>query len=505
MNHSRRLISNATVSVVQTVVSGMVLFLLYRYLIAHLGTKQLGLWSVILASTSVARLSDMGLAGSVVKFVARYHTLMDNEQAAAVVQTAAISIALVMAVLVLAAYPLLGVVLKLTIPIASIPQSMSILPWAVLSLWLNSVGGVFQSGLDGCQRMDIRNILMIVGNVLFLMAAIWLVPGYGLVGLAVGQAAQGLLLTVMSWIVLRHQLTTLPWLPVHWSKAKFKEMLGYATNFQINSIAIMFFDPITKLLMGRYGGLISAAYYEMANQMVVKLRGLLIAANQALVPAVAELHETSPEKVRELYLKAYRLLFFLALPFYAAIQIVLPMVSVLLIGHSEAQFLLFGELLVVGWSLNTLTGPAYFVNLGTGDLKWNTIAHVVMAILNVLLGLILGPKLGGFGIAISAMIALIISSAIVIYALHRQFKIPFRTFIPAEHYLLLIVMLLCIALSAWIDEILMLDKAAVITGAIKLGMYLAVIGVVMWFHPYRSLLLTRISVWRKTDDGGKNE
>jgi len=496
-----RLVGNATVSVVQTVISGLVLFFLYRYLIAHLGAEQLGLWSIILASTSVAKLSDMGLTGSVVKFVARYHALKDEEQASAVVQTAAISIALVMAVLVLVVYPLLGVILKLAIPVSSMPQAMSILPWAVFSLWLGCVGGVFQSGLDGCQRMDIRNILMIIGNVLFLGAAYLLVPHYGLMGLAVGQAAQGLLLIVSSWVALRHQLNTLPWLPIYWSKAKFKEMFGYAVNFQINSIAVLFFVPITKLLMSRYGGLSSAAFYEMASQLVLKLRGLLISANEALVPAVAVLHETSPDKVCELYLKVYRILFFLAVPFYAAILISLPMISVLWIGHSEVQFLLFGALLVVGWGLNNLAGPAYFLNLGTGDLKWNSISHVVMAVLNVLLGLVLGPMLGALGVAISAMIALVVSSGLVIYALHKHYKISFRTLVPTDHYLLLFVVLCCIAISIGINAITQLSPTAVYPGTIKLGAYLTIVGVVMWFHPYRGMLIERIKARRKGNDG----
>ncbi|MDI1245029.1 MAG: hypothetical protein PSV24_06465, partial [Rhodoferax sp.] len=160
MINTKRLISNATVSVVQTIISGIILFTLYRYLITNLGAEQLGLWSVILASTSVARLSDMGLTGSVVKFVARYRSLNDDAQATDVVQTAAIAIALLMAVLILAVYPLLDNVLALAIPEKLMAQAMSILPWAIFSLWLGSVGGVFQSGLDGCQRMDIRNILM---------------------------------------------------------------------------------------------------------------------------------------------------------------------------------------------------------------------------------------------------------------------------------------------------------------------------------------------------------
>ena len=498
MLNSRRLISNATVSVVQTVISGLVLFVLYRYLIDHLGSEQLGLWSVILASTSVARLSDLGLTGSVVKFVARYRALKDDAQAADVVQTAAISIAVVMGALVLLFYPLLDFVLRLSIPAQSMPQALSILPWAVLSLWLGSVGGVFQSGLDGCQRMDLRNILMVVGNLLFLGAALWLVPRYGLMGLAIGQAVQGLLLMLASWVTLRRQLKSLPWLPLHWSKPKFKEMFGYAVNFQVSAIAMLLFDPATKLLMSRFGGLSSAAYYEMASQLVVKLRALIIAATQALVPAVAELHEKSPAKVRELYLKSYRLLFFVVVPFFAGIVVALPLVSLLWIGRIDAQFILFGSILAAGWGLNTLTGPAYFLNLGTGDLRWNSIAHVVMAIVNVLFSLLLGWLLGALGVVIGAMVALIVGSWFVIHALHKQYEISFRTIVPFEHNLLVLVVSLCIALSIFINPLDILENTSAVSGSINLGIYLVITGLVMWFHPYRNILLSRINAARSS-------
>ena len=482
----------------QTVISGVVLFLLYRYLLDHLGSAQLGLWSVILASTSVARLSDLGLTGSVVKFVSRYRALKNDEQASAVVQTAAISIALVMTVLALAIYPLLEIVLKSVVPTADMPQASSLLPWAVLSLWLGSVGGVFQSGLDGCHRMALRNILMIVANLLYLGAALWLVPHYGLLGLAFGQVAQGLLLLVLSWFALRRELSSLPLVPVCWSKKVFKEIFGYAINFQINSIAVLLFDPLTKLLMSKYGGLSSAAYYEMASQLVVKLRALLISANQALVPEVAGLHETSPHKLQTLYLKAYRLVFFLSAPFYAAILVALPIVSMIWIGRIEEQFLLFGALLVAGWGFNNLSGPAYFFNFGTGDLKWNSISHVLMAVLNVLFGLILGPVLGGLGVAIGAMIALLIASYFLLITLHKKYRIPVWNIIPAEHYVLLIAVAFGVGGSFVITRQSSQGDNFILMQVMGLGMYTVTVAVAMYLHPYRKLLIQAINAWRLT-------
>jgi O-antigen/teichoic acid export membrane protein len=489
----RRFVSNASVSVIQTVISGLVLFFLYRYLIDHLGSEQLGLWSVMLASTSIARLGDMGLTGSVVKFIARYHALKDNKQAGEVLQTAAISIAFIMGFLCLAVYPLLDNLLAFTIPAASMPQAMSILPWAVFSLWLGGIAGIFQSGLDGCQRMDIRNMLMIFGNIFFLIAAVWAVPKFGLVGLAIVQSLQVILLMLGSWFALRTQFKTLPWFPMNWSKEKFQEMLSYAVYFQINSLVILLLDPLTKLLMSRYGGLSSAAYYEMASQLVLKLRALIIAANQVLVPAVAELHEISPEKVRDIYLKSYRILFFVTIPFYASILITLPAVSILWIGYSELQFLLYGTILLVGWGLNTLSGPAYFINLGTGDLKWNSISHVLMAILNVLFGTSLGALYGSVGVAIASMAALILGSWLLIYTVQIKYKIPFYMIIPREHYKLLIAVFSYTAISIWINSLYLSNQCIVISGFISISVFLAIVGFVLWHHPYRLLLLQQFA------------
>jgi O-antigen/teichoic acid export membrane protein len=346
--------------------------------------------------------------------------------------------------------------------------------------------------------MALRNILMIVVNLLYFGGALWLVPHYGLLGLAFGQVAQAALLMILSWIALRRELSLLPLLPINWSKKVFKEIFGYAINFQINSIAILLFDPLTKLLMSKYGGLTSAAYYEMASQLVVKLRALLISANQALVPEVAELHETSPHKLKELYIKIYRLVFFMSVPYYAAILIALPVISMMWIGRIEEQFLLFGALLVAGWGFNNLTGPAYFFNFGTGDLKWNSISHVLMAVLNVLFGLLLGPVLGGFGVLIGSMIALAIASCYLIAKLHAKHNISIWNIVPEENYFLLMAVAGATAVSFAVTRHHLQGADFVFAQGIGLGIYVIVVAAAMYVHPYKKLLTQSINSWRLT-------
>ena len=489
MINRQRLTNNITTSLIQTIMSGVIIFILYRYLITHLGVKQLGLWSVILASTSMARFSDMGLTGSLVKFVAKYRALGQERNAAELVQTAFISIGFVMGILCLAVYPFADNLINLVIPTESIPQALIILPWAILTLWCNSLGGVFLSGLDGCQRIDIRNALMVASNLCCLIFAIFLVSKYGLLGLAVGQVIQALIIMVLSWILLRGQLKGLPLFPYSWSYSKFREMFSYAINFQINTIAVLCFDPVVKLLMSRYGGLTSAAYFEMANQCVMRLRSLIVAGTAPIVPSVAELHEVAPFRIGGLYQEAYRLLYFVSVPFFSAVFISLPVISIFWIGGLEKSFIIFGSFLCLAWGFNTLASVAYFINLGSGNLKWNSISHVSMAVLNLFLSSLLGSIYGAYGVLVGSTIAIVVASAICLITGHSKYQISIRNVIPPENYFLTSVAVLFIAILVCID---LFKYQQNLFNIAYLLIYLSTMSLVIWLHPYSKELVCKI-------------
>ena len=88
----RQVLINAVMSVLQIVLIGIVIFILYKFLLVTIGVRKMGIWSLILASTSVAQVANFGFSGSVVKFVAKYTALKENQNASNVIQTAAISL-----------------------------------------------------------------------------------------------------------------------------------------------------------------------------------------------------------------------------------------------------------------------------------------------------------------------------------------------------------------------------------------------------------------------------
>ena len=329
-------------------------------------------------------------------------------------------------------FPFFSWLLKFVIPASDLADGLAILPYTLISLWFIAVAGVFQSGLDGCQRIDLRSWILMGSSIFYLFLTVMLVPHFGFIGLAFGQVLQTGIVLVMSWILLRHELKILPLIPYRWSKRLFREMIGYGTNFQVVSIVGMMFEPVTKGLLSRYGGLPMVGYYEMASRMILQFRTMIVSANQVLVPVIAALQETTPDSIRTIYRESYRLMVYLSVPLFSGLMTAIPVISELWIGAYESTFVFFAMVLTVAWFLNILISPAYFANLGTGQLLWNTVGHVVIGVLNLILGVVLGLLYGGMGVVWGWAAALIIGSGLILLSYNAGHCIPLRDILPEE-------------------------------------------------------------------------
>lgn len=485
----RQILINAIMSVVQIVVISVVLFILYRFLLNTIGVEQLGIWSLVLATTSVSQIANFGLSGSVVKFVAKYIARGEDERVSAVIQTATLSIGVFVAVVLLVGYPVALWVLGLIVPSKSYVLSLSILPFALFAIWLMMITSIFQSGLDGYQRIDLRSFLLMGGAVLNLLLCFILVPTYGLLGVAYARIIQYFTILFSSWILLKRCLPSLPILPYKLDRGMFKEIIGYGVSFQIISISQMLYDPITKALLSKFGGLSMLGYYEMASRMVQQFRALIVSANQVLIPAIADLKEKTPEKIQSVYLTSYQLLFYLALPLYSLIIICTPIISELWIGHYERIFVIFGILLSIGWFLNTLNVPAYFANLGTGELRWNVAGHLAIGLLNVGLGFLLGIFYDGFGVVVAWVFSLALGSSIIYLSYHIEHKIPLAELLPRSSRIVVVTCLLGILSATIIQYKFNYALNIIALNSLIILSFSIIVFIPLWLHPMRKRLI----------------
>ncbi len=492
---------NAVMAVVQVVVSGSILFILYRHLLNTIGPEEVGIWSIILATISASRISELGLTASAVKFVAQYLARGETGKACDVITTTAVTIGGVLAVVLTSSYPVIIWLLPEFIPASHLHAAAGILPCALFSVWSGAVAGVYLSGLEGCQRVDLRVWVSMLSQILFFVGAWLLVVRHGLMGLAWAQIGQSAAMLAGGRLFLGRVL------PEYrksrfWKYQIFREMLHYGANFQITSIFAMLVEPVTKALMAKFGGLSQAAYYEMSSRMVLQFRSLLVAANRVVVPRIADLHEKRPEAVREKYLESYRVILFLSLPLYTVIVVSAPLIGRFWIGHYESSFVVYSTLIAGANLVNTLIGPAYFVYLGTGVLRWNIIAHMVICVFNGVFGYALGSVWGGNGVVWGTAIAVSVGSSLVAYGYHRDQRIPFGELLPRESRKLSVACCIVLLLGLVFFYQDRYPATMMTRSGLCLLLSMAVIPA-LWAHPVRIMLLSRI--FSETDNMQRND
>ncbi len=495
MSEKSRLGGNVAANLFQVIASAVLLFFLYRYINITLGPDALGVWSVVLATASASRLTDLGLSASVARFVAKYLARKEPSIAARVVETALISLVAISSIALSLLYWLLWFVLSYIFNGNHLADARALLPYALLSLWLSVIAITAQSGLDGCQRMRDRAILVISAQVLMIALAMALIPINGLIGLAWAQIGHAIFLILFGWYLLKRRLSLLGWIPTHWSWGLFKEMVGYGANIQAATLFMLLLDPFTKAMMAKFGGATAAGYFEMANQVVIKIRGLIVSANQAIVPHVASMSETIPDGIPELYQRNFRLIFLINLPGFSIIYAWSGILSVGLVDDINSVLVVFLQLSCMAWFINSFSGPAYFFNLGTGKIGWNTISHVLMGMLNVGLGAVGGSVFGMMGVAWAYCISIISGSVLLIWIYHNELEVSIIKPILSESNLvvLLTTLLVVVGHFTWTE-----NRDPKYYWVIAIALITLLMLIVTWRHPlsrsYMSGLLSRMRI-----------
>ena len=202
---------NATWNIGEIAAATVALFLLFKIIVGALGLAALGVWSLVLATTSLARLADLGVTGGLGKFVAQASARREREieeaSPLAYVETAVTAnLILYVGVAGIAFWPARQAILSV-LEGAEAQQAAALLPYALVSFVFGGMSGTLGAGLLGLSRSDRKSQIMVAGYGLQLLAAVVLAPRYGLPGVAIGQIAQHLFVAAAPPAVAIRNLT----------------------------------------------------------------------------------------------------------------------------------------------------------------------------------------------------------------------------------------------------------------------------------------------------------
>lgn len=475
---SKKLTINAVSAVVQVVFTALLYFFLYKYLLKSVGVEQLGIWSLILSFSSIANLANLGLTSGLVKFVAEYLLEEDKTKLGKLIFTSILSMSVLFGVLSLLILFFAQYFLGYVIDKSFLKIGLEILPYSLASLCINAIGGVFTSVLEGHQKNYIRNFIYIVSGIMMFGGTLVLTPIYQLKGVAVAQLIQSVFIffTALIFTVRINSDNQIRYWK--WSSKSFKELFNYGYKFQLVSVSQLLYEPTTKLLLSRYGGLALLGHYEMATKAVNQFRALLTNANQVVVPVVAEKAKLEGSSfLQEFYIRMNRILLLFNLPLSTILILATPFISLLWLGSFNDDFI-FSMLILIGMTfINVMCGPAYFSALGEGILNVLVIVHIGIAIVNVVLGMILGRYFSGYGIIVAWAIALSLGSFAVIFNYNKSLKIGLFDVFQKDEIKLFLLSLIIISINVFSYQLISPEKnfLKVIFGILSLLLYLPLV------------------------------
>lgn len=414
---------NAVWGVLEILISAAVLFFLYRMVLARLGLQALGIWSLVLATTSLVRLGDVGAATGLGRFVAIAHHRGEATRALGYIETAIITNLVLYGAISCLLYWPLCFALPYAVAPASLATARALLPYALASFTLLNVNGAVAGSLMGLQRADLKSLVTVASLLLQFAVAAVLTRSHGLIGLALAQIAQYSLALGGGWALILRQLHLDPRLPSRWERAIFRELLGFGVKLQAANIVSFLYEPATKFVLSSVGGLAVLGVYELAQKLVQQVRQIVVGPSQILMPAFARSHDQGGGEVAVLYEKAVATSTLVGLPLMLGVAATSPLICWLWMGHLDLRFVDFVVLLCAAWFCNLFAAPAYLLGVGTGSVGWNIAGHVVTSGGGPLAGLLLGRFAGAYGVVIAACVALAAGSLLSMIMNCRQHRI----------------------------------------------------------------------------------
>ena len=460
---------NVVTSGAQVLLIGIIYFFLYRFLLKSLGVELLGVWSVVLSTSSLANLANFGVADSVIRFVALYKEEKDDFKIKQLIFTASVFLTILFILIAAVIYPFADLILQAVLPAKYIKEGLIILPYSLLCLIINAVNGVYASVLDGFQKNYLRNLIFSFSSLILLFGTYFLAPHYNLKGVAFAQIAQSLftLLACLVIIIFKIGYNPLKW---NWSKSIFKQIFSYGMKFQFISLAAMVNEPIIKIFLGKFGGMAFAGYYEMANRLLSQARGVIVNATQSLVPILVNV---SKAEVPAFYKKIFSNVIFFSL---SAICLIIPsgrLISYFWIGHYQPVFYYTLMLLAFSTFVNLLITPSYFYYIAKANLNILIKTHIIISITNILFGALAGYFFGGYGVVCGWFLAINIGSFFLMFYFNREHTIIFKTLLrPADvYYCLTLMAIVLINVFMFKANFKIYDSIAVLLILIALSYY----------------------------------
>ncbi|MCS6850637.1 MAG: oligosaccharide flippase family protein [Gemmataceae bacterium] len=429
----RRLAVNAAVNWTGHLLQLAVAFYLSPILVHGLGNQRYGLWTAIESILAYLTLVALGLAASVVRYVARHEARREWQSLNEVVNTSLALFSLAgLAVLAVTAGLSAGLGSLLTLPPAQRREAHWLLGVLGTNLAVSLPLSVFPAILDGLGRYTTKNAVM--ATVLLLrvpMSLIVIRHDLGLVGLALGTMACNLLQHGLLAVLAVRALPSLRLSRRCVTRATFRRIRSYSTDALLAMVAGRISFQTDSLVIAALLGPAPVTFFVLGARLVEHAKAFLRSATTVLTPAISSLDARGEaETIRRLYLTTTRYVLWLVLPIQAGFLVFGRPFLRLWMGPSYAEAG-YPVLVVLAVPLGLCMSQSVSGRIcyGLGRLRLLSRAALVEALVNLTMSLALAQPLGLVGVALGTAIPNLVFNTVILVSVCRMLALPVRQYL----------------------------------------------------------------------------
>jgi O-antigen/teichoic acid export membrane protein len=407
-------------------------FLMMPFLVGHLGSSTYGVWIALSTLTGAYFLLDLGLTTAVMRYVAAALGNAEDRRVNEIVSTA-LALYIGLGIVVMGLSVLVAAVAPRWIEDASIEQSVR---HAVLILGLNmavsfparSIAGVVQARL----RHDLVALAGIVGLVVQTSLNVWAVLGnYGIVGLAYGILAAGLLQNVLVVFFSKRLFAPLRVAPGLVRRALLPELFSYSAWSFAVQIGEQFRSRSDPFVIGALFSAAAITTYTVGAQLAEYYLLMLLQATNFVVPVLTRyIARGRTEDLRESTLFLIRLNAALGVFGVAGLVSLGRDFITVWMGSEFAQAYWILLVLLSGCLIQFVSTPLESLLYAAGQHRKLAALVAVEGVAKVVLAILLGRSLGLVGVAFGTVIPLYITRPILL-PLAARAALPALTFANA--------------------------------------------------------------------------
>lgn len=390
-----------------------VAFFVSPFLVHRLGSVGYGIWTLVNSMVSYMALLDLGLRGTVTRFVSRYHAQGAHEDSSKAV-SAVFWLRLWTAVVILTGTALLSTLAPRLLRIP--PELQFSARWAVvmvgISLAVTITFGIFGAVLAALQRFDLVCSVSIAQTALRTAGTIWLLKsGYGIVALAMWELGVVIIansaLTVLAMRVYK-EIRVLFRRP---DSATLRQLGGYSFYVIVVNACHQVINYTDNLVVGAFISVAAVTFYTIAGGLLEYGRQMVSALGLSFLPLASSMDARGQkDQLRNLLFQGTCATLLIGLPIYTTLFFRGHTFIGLWLGQEYAEvsgnilrILVMGQIFLIAQYTN------YNIVCALGKQKPLALRMAAEAAANLVLSVVLAQRIGLMGVAVGTLIPSIIN------------------------------------------------------------------------------------------------